>query len=317
MRRGKFWTGLITPGNEQFQPTPPFSGAGWQATFAPQRKKPPTVHGGQEVVLHATSWASAQRALQLIHGCHLLIQGNPDVFRIQLIANNSGEPAWMSKEERDALRKNTYSTSNFPVACAVAAKASRRRNWVTAIARYKFSVDLFSVHSVDMEPWKSPHLKVSLFPDDHVMFSHAVISAYSVLEDLRLELRASSRVPSRMKGKWNPVVRQELETRLVNSGSNLEEKVPWMARDPKRRIEKRRPLPVGTKAPWSAWVVRDLEIEVVDAIAYSSWLRSCVAAHATKDLTRVLSPYDVVNMQYLARRLILETLGFWRWFDQE
>jgi hypothetical protein len=265
------------------------------------------------VVLYTSSWASAQRALDLIHGCHQLLRGDPDVFRIGLIANNSQEPDWMDEDKRSALLRETYETSGFPLACAVAAKASRRRQWVYAVAKYKFSLSLYSVHHVDLEPWRAPHLAVSPFPGDHVMFSHAIISAYSVVEDLKFTLQASSTNPSRINGEWNPAVKKDLEGRLTKAGINLGEPILWTARGPQRRIEKRRALPDGTMAPWSVWIVRDSDIPIIDAIAYAEWLRSGVASHSVKDLTGVLSPYDVINVQHVARRLMLETLGFWRW----
>jgi hypothetical protein len=41
-----------------------------------------------------------------------------------------------------------------------------------------------------------------------------------------------------------------------------------------------------------------------------------VAAHKTdKRMVRVLSVYDVANAQFLARRLLLEKMGFWRYCD--
>jgi hypothetical protein len=169
---------------------------------------------------------------------------------------------------------------------------------------------------MDLEPWYSPHLRISSFPDDHVMFSHAIISAYSVLEDLGLELRASPTRPSRLNGNWNPVVRQDLDQRLARAGVDLGEKLLWTVRGPKRRIERRRPMPEATKASWSGWFVRDSEFAIADAIANADWLRDRVASHAAKELTRALSPYDVVNVQHLARRLLLESLGFWRWHEK-
>jgi len=304
---------MITLGDEPLQPSPPFKGAGWNAMLAPPRKSSPSLQDGKEVVLHASSWACAQRALDLIRGCHQLLLGDPDVFKISLIANNDEQPDWMRKEEREALLKEAYNTSGFALACAVAAKASRRRRWVYAVAKYKFSLSLYSVHHVDLEPWRSRHLAVSSFPCDHVMFAHAIILAYSVVEDLGLTVRSSPQNPSKIKGKWNPVVKQNLEERLTKAGVDLGETVLWTVRGPKRRIEYRKPLPSGIKAPWSAWIVRDTEIPMVDAIAYAEWLRSCVASHGMKDLTQVLSPYDVINVQHVARRLLLEALGFWRW----
>jgi hypothetical protein len=40
-----------------------------------------------------------------------------------------------------------------------------------------------------------------------------------------------------------------------------------------------------------------------------------VAAHSSGDKSylRVLSVYDVANVQFLARRLLLESLGYWRY----
>lgn len=315
--RKRFWTGMLTFCDEPDQPSPPFKGAGWEAVLAPQRKVPPTVHNGQEVVLLAASWATAQRALYLIHGCHTLALGDPDVFDIHFIANSDDEPDWMDEDERKGLLTKTCATSDFPLACAIGAKVSRRRRWVYAVAKYKFSLSLYSVHHVDYEPWKSPHLAMSSFPSDHVMFAHAIIAAYSVIEDLGLTVRASLKNPSQIDGKWNPKVKEDLERRLSESGVDVSGTILWIARGGKRRIESHRPLPAGSKAPWSAWIVRDTEIPIVDAIAYSGWLRSRVASHGVNNLTPALSPYDVINVQHVARRLLLESLGFWRWQQKE
>lgn len=313
----KYWTGLITLGDEPFQPKPPFTGAGWRATLAPQRRDPPSVYRGREVVLHAKSWASAQRALELIQGCHQLLFAEPPVFPVHPIAHNSTEPQWMEEQQRQAQVEKTSTTSDFPLACAVAARSSRRRKWVYAVAKYKFSLSLYAVHHVDLEPFRSPHLRLSSFPGDHVMFSHAIISAYSVVEDLGLQVRASSSKPSRIRGEWNPVVKQDLEHRLSDSGVGIGETIVWTVRGPKRKTEMKRAVPVAARALWSGWNVHDAELHITDAIAYAAWLRDCVASHGVKDLTRALSPYDVVNVQHLARRLLLESLGFWGWQEKE
>lgn len=56
-------------------------------------------------------------------------------------------------------------------------------------------------------------------------------------------------------------------------------------------------------------------MHVSDAIAYTSFLRSTIAAHSNenKSYLRVLSVYEVSNVQFLARRLLLESLGYWRY----
>lgn len=55
----------------------------------------------------------------------------------------------------------------------------------------------------------------------------------------------------------------------------------------------------------------DMEL-LIDAI--QSFLRSWGAAHrADKRMVRVLSIYDVANAQFLARRLLLEKMGLWKY----
>ena len=64
--------------------------------------------------------------------------------------------------------------------------------------------------------------------------------------------------------------------------------------------------------PWGNMHIRDGEVEIIDAIAYASWLRSKISAHGVNELTPKLSPYDVINVQNIVRRLLLERLGFLR-----
>ncbi len=235
---------MITLGAEPYQPEPPFRGAGWEAVFASQRRVPASVCNGKEIVLCASSWPSAQRALDLVHGCHQLILGDPPVFPLHPIAHNDREPECMDPEARKALAKDTCSTSGFPLACSVAAKASRRRRWVYAVAKYKFSLSVYSAHHVDLEPWRARHLAVSSFPGDHIMFSHAIISAYSAVEDLKLTLQASSKNPSRINGEWNPVVKRISKSDLPRQGLILESSSSGLhaARSARSRSAERFPM---------------------------------------------------------------------------
>lgn len=307
-----YFTGLITIGDERDQPKPPFNGAGWVSHFARQKRNPPLAYKGKEIIIQAKSWYAAQRGLDLITGCHQLIQGDTPVFPANLMAHNKNEPEWMDIDERLALKERTFIMAGFPLACAVAARASRRRRWVYAIAKFKFSQTLIATHSIDMQPFMSPHHCISSFPYDHVMFSHAIIAAYAAIEDLGLEMRASKEKPSRIHGKWNPVVKTDLEQRLTRAGINLEENSLWIARGTRNKIEKKRSVSIERQASWAWGNIRDSKVQVVDAIAYADWLRDCIAAHAYKSPNESLSPYAVCNVQSLTRRLLLESLGYWR-----
>jgi hypothetical protein len=311
-----YFTGLLTTSRETGQPSPPFNGAGWSVTYVKSSSKAAAMHNGREIVIRARTWSTAQRALSLILSSLVAYRGNPSPLEDDLVAHNEEEPPFFDPDIRRSVISASFYTNSIPIACEIAGKASRKRKWVYALAKYKFSIQLYGVFGVDLEPFSAPHLSVSVFPDEHVMFSHAIVSAYSVVEDLGLEIRASQKRPSRIGGKWNQSVKQDLEKRLMKAGIDLSEPILWTLRGPRRKTERKREIPVLSKTGWASGPVRDSEVEVVDAIAYSDWLRDCVASHAVKDFTKVLSPYDVVNVQHLARRLLLEVLGYWRYYEK-
>jgi hypothetical protein len=108
-------------------------------------------------------------------------------------------------------------------------------------------------------------------------------------------------------------VKADLEGRLRRGGVDLAESFPWNLRGPRTRIEKKRPPQIFTKAEWARWNVRDGEMLIIDAINYASFMRSSIAAHKSDHkMIRLLSIYDVANVQFLARRLILEKMSFWK-----
>ena len=317
-RQRQYFTGLVANREEVKETTCPINGASWRVSFVKPRCD--NFIGGREVAIVASSWTSAQCALNLILSSLDLISGDSPIFDMEtgLVAHNAHEPEFDDPVFRGIVEGKGLSTPGVPLACSVAAKASRRQEWIYAIAKYKFTISLFGVHHVDLEPFRSQHLPVSRVPEDHVRFSYAIISAHSILEDLKLEVRASPSKPSRINGEWNQIVKEDLENRLASAGVDLNEPLLWTVRGPKRLIEKTREIPLVTKAPWSKGpMVRDCKVQLIDAIAYTDWLRDRIASHSVKELTKVLSPYDVVNVQHLARRLIMETLGVWRFHQRQ
>ena len=209
-------------------------------------------------------------------------------------------------------------TSNIPLACLVAARASSRLQYNYALAKLRLSFEMYFLHWVELDPHHSENVPKSPLPEDHVRSAFAIIAAYSCIEELGLEVRASEKKPSKLPdGSWNPVVKGELEARLRRSHINLKERLLWDLRGPRTRIEKKRIPTIVVRAKWARYQVRDGEMEVIDAIHYVSFLRSWVAAHkADKRMVRVLSVYDAANAQSLARRLLLERIGFWRFWGK-
>jgi len=304
----KFHTGLI-PLEKPLNPGPPYNGSRWSAKI---EKRIMNASGlkENEIVIYAKSWFTAQNALDLIASSLNLFTG--EYFLERLIAYNDSESKSIDYHERIRISSQYFKTAGFPMACAIAAKASRIRKFAYAIAKYSFSISLYSVPMVDLEPHRSPHLCISSLYHNNIKLAYAIIASYSVIEELGFNVPASREKPSMINGKWNPVVKSELENKLKGEKINLNEKLLWTVRGPRRKIERKKPPQLSYKAPWSLGQVRDADIEVVDAINYASWIRSHVASHKLRDLVSSLSPYDVINVQHLARRLTLESLGFWR-----
>jgi hypothetical protein len=225
----RYQTGLLAWLREPEQPKLPVNGAGWKASLSSKRNR--RCSNSREIIIHTTSQSIAQRALDLISASLYLFGGDPLVFdaETQLIAYNMNELKSALLRDPDREREISLpgyvSRSSIPIACAIAAKASRNRKWVYGIMKYNFSIDLYSQHRVDLEPFISPHLGVSFFPSDHITFCHAILSAYSVIEEIGLEVRASAKKPSRINGQWNPSVKQDLEDRLQKAKVNLDEPI--------------------------------------------------------------------------------------------
>jgi len=304
-------TGLSVSFIDGDEPKPPYKGKNWLSQIEKVKRK---THSSDEIIIHSKTQEAAQRALNLILGCLNLCTReaiiSPGDFN--LLAYRDEEIENLPSHEKARFSRN-LGTGHVPTACALAAKASFRRKNIYAISKYNFSITNCSIFNVNLEPYRSSHISVSPYPDDHVRLCQAIVSGYSVLEELGFEIRASQKKQSMIKGKWNPLVKQEIEDRLTKAGINLQETLLWTLRGPKRRIELEKVPVLLAKEEWSNGImVRDASIELVDAIAYASWLRSYVSSHKTKDITSVVSPYDVINVQHLSRRLILECLGFWR-----
>jgi len=305
-------TGLLITSEDRGGLKSLYNGKNWKAWIKRIKHKK---HTSDEIIIDSKTKATAQRALNLILGCLNLYSGDalisPNSY--QLLAYRDEDIKSLPLDEKTRFLKS-FSTPNIPIACFIAAKASYRLKYIYAITKYNFSITNCSISYMDLEPFRSEHISVSPYPDDHVLFCQAIVSAYSVIEELGFEIRASQKTPSMIKGKWNPTVKKDLENRMKKAGINLNETLLWTLRGPKRKIELKKAPRILSKYEWSKdLMVRDAPIELVDAIAYASWLRSYVSSHKTKDITTVVSPYDVINVQHLSRRLILESLGFWRY----
>jgi hypothetical protein len=311
----QFHTGLYAFDASDY-PEGPYRGRGWAAALLPAERAA-TVQGNQ-IEIRASSRLAAQKGLNMIWSAHGLLGSGPTSFDHWPLAEPPQTPPKSSRRPPDLqnVGRIITATSHLPLACMVAAEASRRTDLVYALAKYTLSASIHANDIVDLDPWHAEHIPLSPFPEDHVRFAYGVVTAYAVVEHLGLDVRASNQRPSMINGEWNPVVKEDLEERLRLRSIDLAERISWNVRGPVRRIEKARPPRSQGKAKWARFQARDVYVEVIDAINDLSWLRSKVSAHKMGELAKVLSPYDVANGQHLARRLLLEALGFWRYWER-
>lgn len=201
--------------------------------------------------------------------------------------------------------------------CTVASKAWLDCSIIYAIEKLKLSLSLdwFTLHSASPrhgQIFSNEHPEFSY----HVNAAYAIVTAFAAVEELGLDVRSSQQKPrfvGQDKDTWNPDVKRNLIDRLNAAGIDDNETVLWVHRGAPTPVEDEAKPKLGTAASYSdSDVVRDRELQLIDAIHYASWLRNFVAAHKFGALTESLSPYDVHNVQLLARRLILGKLNLWK-----
>jgi hypothetical protein len=321
MMRQRYSTNLATIPTRHY-PYPPFRACGWHVTFGSYFHDPRSqthlngrIRVPRRIVIHARTQTGAQNAVGLITAARCLADAScgddPNFDRGVAYLGQT-----LRRSRQDQLEDDIPSVqeAEYHLPILIATRASFRKRYQYALYKYKLSQQAFPTYVRDLEPsrWNTGRA-VFVAAEHHVHCSQAIILAYSVLEELGLEMRATAQVPSFVNGVWNPIVRNDLEHRLEVAGIDLSETALWTIRDTPTRIERSRVIPVIRRAEWAHGRVRDSEMELVDAIAQASWLRSRVSAHRLHTLSSSLTYYDVSNLHYLARRLLRESLGLWRY----
>jgi hypothetical protein len=263
-----------------------------------------------EVVVKTSSILRAQYVVDLII-CSLILYDGPASLEIGSLA---AYPLAVNSKEKKVYEPTMYEYQNpdISTACQIAASASHKKAYIYSFFKYYLSCEIHTNHWMDLAPYYKD-IPLSPFPYNHLRYSYAIVIAYSILEEIGLEVRASQKNPSTFKnGKRNPDVLNDLIYRLAAAKIDFNVPLLWHFRGSRKRIEIEKPIESKGLAPWSYGQIRDCDVSIVDAIYHLSWQRSKVASHKVNKNTKSLSVYDVSNAQYLARRLLMESLGFWR-----
>jgi len=295
-------------------------GRGWQIYFEqnPSCKIIVNDKPAKEIIIYAQSEERAQYVANLVLAAHCLYTGDLLTEQERTVFPNRAKTIDEIYKQTIVGGHNRMGIHNLPVSCLIAAKASQRYIHQYAMFKYMISCRTIPLWSRSLDPQGEwiPGKAITVSAKEHVFYANAITQAYSVLEELSLEIRASTKEPSMKNGKWNLNVKNELEKRLIAAGIDLSDELLWHLRDTPTRIERERKPSRLRKTEWAGYRVRDIYVNVIDAIAYASWLRSKVSAHKLSLLSRSLTIYDVANVQHLSRRLLLETLGFWHYYQK-
>jgi len=292
-------------------------GRGWQISF----ESNPSSHivtGGEpakEIIVYAQSADRAQHVVDMVLAAYCLYTGELLVSDRMPVFENRADTIDEIEEQLLAGGGHSIGVYHLPVSCLIAAKASQKSVYQYAIFKNLLSCRTVPLGARSLDPqgdWE-PGKVISALPKDHVSNANAITVGYSVLEELSFDIHASSEVPSKINGRWNPEVKRDLQERLTKARINLSEPILWHLRDTPTRIERVRKPPGLQKCEWARFRIRDVYLDAIEAIAYASWLRSKISAHRLPMLAKSLTVYDVANVQHLARRLLLEALGFWRY----
>ncbi|WP_226622541.1 hypothetical protein [Brucella anthropi] len=278
---------------------------------------------GQLLLVEAER-TEADNIIHLIRAANLIIEGFPD----QKIGNPSGFEIPGNVSERASIFEHIVQTTGFfelfsfknegPVGIAVAASAWPDRRTVYAIHKLARSYEIEAI-----TPWSAHPRYGQIFEkhsgefSDHVRSSIAINLAFSAIEELNLQINSSSSKPRWLDKEytWNPPVLTDIVSRLEMAGIDRTRTIDWVARGDETELAIQ-PTRDRLSAYGDGQMVRDIELSIPDAIHACSYLRNFVTAHAFGKETPRLGPYEVYNVQQVARFLILSKCGLFNvWTD--
>lgn len=259
----------------------------------------------------------ANNIIQLIRAANVVIEG----FSDQKYGNPLGFEIPDDVSEQASISKNIFQATGFfelfsfkmerPAAIAMAVNAWPDMRIVYAIHKLSKSYETEAI-----TPWSAhPHCgqifeKHSGEFADHVRSSIAINLAFSAIEEMNLQVNSSRAKPRWLDKQytWNPPVLKDITSRLEKAGINPERTVDWVVRGDETELAIQ-PVRDRLSSYSDGQIVRDIELALPDAIHACSYFRNFMTAHAFGKDTPRLGPYEVYNVQQVARFLVLSTCG--------
>jgi len=283
-----------------------------------------------DVVIRAKNWERAQVVAYMIWAAEAVYGGASMERALGLapmeppiaVPRHDPEfeelPKQLGAETVAQVRGTRRQSGDTEGAIRLAARCGLKRRWQYALLKLFESYKGVSIAWRDTDPreYEPEAFRPSPYTVDHVSFAQAITSAYSAIEELGLTVqpRAVRKGDTRAKfddGSWVSDVLIDLQRRL--SGANIapDEAYYWHRRGPARLHERGKPLAVARQAKWSSGAIRDAWVWIPDALDHARWIRNKLTGHRIDERARSLSPYEVLNVQGLARMLLLSATRSW------
>lgn len=282
---------------------------------------------GGRLLLLETEQTEADNIIQLVCAANVILGGYPDVKNpptcgFELSDDDADRQITFENVFRsDGLFQWFTYCQTLPVAVAIAAEAWQDKKLVYAIHKLAHSYETESVTPWSMQPrYGQVFEKHTDNFASHVGTSVAINLAYSAIQELGLDVKASGK-KERWSDKadfvWNPEVLEGLNARLKRAGIDPDRSVDWIVRGEKSEVEIH-PIRVCLASYSDGEKVRDLELSLPDAINRCEYLRNFMTAHAFSSATTPrLGPYEVYNVQQVARLLILTKCNLWNTWTED
>lgn len=267
-----------------------------------------------ELIVIAENIDIAEDILSIIKGGSLLAFPTPTTtafdFHLTEFDDNN-------VEYYKAYPSNFRKLDSIGFACQVLERVYNNDTYSYALEKLKVSLSLNSFNPISADPiYGQVHQHYSVERQIHTHSAFAIIASFSVIEELGLEVRSSSKNPrfiDNETGEWNPKVLSNINKRLEKIGIEKTDTFDWIYRGQQTEVEKDFKPYFGIDSKWTSYgeIIRDKTLTFPEAIHNASYLRNFIASHKFKDLTKYISPYDVHNVQILSRKLIIQCLGMW------
>ena len=203
-------------------------------------------------------------------------------------------------------------TDGIGTAAKAIIQLRKNREYRLALWRLFYSGRQAFHHPLDFSPsmpkyW--PSFSKDTETDLFIAYALAITSAYSALEELRLDFKPPRGQQLINGTHLNTNVRQQICTRLAALGIDISDEIIWLRRGSRSRIDSLLPT-LGRVASWQRGnVVRDRMIKLPDAIILAKAIRNKAGAHQTSLRTEVLRAHDLENVRSLPRIILHDLLN--------